>query len=104
MVINTNNDLTAKAGSHSNHKVNSAPAASNRQGEQKSAASHQATTQDDQVQLSFEAQTIKRLETKVQNSEGVDAAKVEDLRQRIASGEYTVNSQNLANTLLSFDN
>ena len=99
MVINTNNDLTAKTSNHSNHKVANTATSADRQGNKQTTVPSR-----DQVDLSQEAQTIKNLEAKAQSSEGVDTAKVEELRQRIASGDYAINSQSIAEKMIGLDN
>lgn len=103
MVIHSS-DLNSNASTHSRLKAGSAPLSANKADTAESATAPKAPTQpSQQVQLSQEAQSIERLETKIQNSEGVDTAKVDLIKQQIADGNYEVNSSNIADKLLSQD-
>lgn len=103
MVIHSNNDITSNANTHSRQKAGSAHLSNNKA--EHSPASDKSTVNHavKDVQLSQEAQTIKRLETKIQSSEGVDTAKVDHIKQQIADGSYEINSQRIADQLLTHD-
>jgi len=101
MVINTSNDITSKATAHSNHKLSStAGSADKKSADNISSSSH---TPREQVQLSQEAQTFKRLESKIFDSKGVDSGKVEALKQQIAEGQYNIDNDRIAEKLLQQD-
>ena len=98
MVINTNHDINAKTNSQTSQKVKTDVSAS-------PAVRQEQAAQDskDQVQLSPQAQSIKSVEASIQASEGVDNAKVADIKARIESGEYTINSDSIASKMLQYD-
>ena len=102
MVIQPNTDLSnasqarQKAASSSNAAPS--PSSSTQGGERNSSASTEKN-----VQLSSQAQTIERLEAKILSSEGVDSAKVEDIKQQLADGSYQIDSGSIADKLLTQD-
>lgn len=53
-------------------------------------------TTEDRVQLSAEAQTLKRLQDTVADLPAFDEAKVESIREAIAEGRYHVDPERLA--------
>lgn len=53
------------------------------------------------VELSSQAHTLAKLEKSIGLSTGVDTEKVSQFKAAIASGEYTVNSDSLADRLLN---
>lgn len=55
----------------------------------------------DSVSLSSQAQAIGRLEQAVNQSQGVDEAKVEAIKQALADGSYQPNSSAIADKMLS---
>ncbi len=101
MVIHSS-DLTSSLNAHTRQKAGAAAASKPEASSADSAtkANPQATQQ---VQLSQQAQTIKQLETSIQQSEGVDAAKVDQIKQQIAAGNYESDSAAIADKLLSHD-
>lgn len=60
-----------------------------------------ASSSTDSVSLSSQAQAIGRLEQAVNQSQGVDEAKVEAIRQALADGSYQSNSNAIAEKMLS---
>lgn len=63
-----------------------------------------ASSSEDSVELSPQAQTLKQLESKIIASADIDRAKVDSIRQAIADGSYTINSDNIADKMLAVDN
>ncbi len=57
----------------------------------------------DSVSFSQKAQTMSQLENRVMQSDDVDMAKVDAIRQSIAEGRYTVDSQSIADKMLAQD-
>lgn len=57
----------------------------------------------DTVSLSPEAQSIAKLETAVANAPSVDSDKVNTVRSALQSGQYTINSEAIADKLLNQD-
>ncbi len=55
------------------------------------------------VQLSSQAQNLKQIEKSLVNLPEVNQAKVDELKQKVQSGEYSVNSKNVAEKLLGFE-
>jgi negative regulator of flagellin synthesis FlgM len=101
MVIPPNNDITSntqarhKAGINATaSKATTAPVADSKP--------HENTTKD--VQLSQEALTIKRLESKIHASDGIDTAKIDLIKQKIADGSYEINGKSIAEKLIMQDN
>lgn len=57
----------------------------------------------DNVSLSSQAQTLGRLEQAVKSSGDVDEAKVAAVRQAIAEGRYSIDSEKIAERMLAQD-
>ncbi|MGH1486198.1 MAG: flagellar biosynthesis anti-sigma factor FlgM [Cellvibrionaceae bacterium] len=57
----------------------------------------------DSVVLSNEAQSLKQLEAKIIDSTDVDTAKVNEIRQAIADGSYSIDADSIAQKILDFD-
>ncbi len=55
----------------------------------------------DQVVLSQEAQTLGRLQAKINSSPEVDLAKVAEIRRAIAEGRFEINPERIAENMLS---
>ncbi|ODS23805.1 flagellar biosynthesis anti-sigma factor FlgM [Candidatus Endobugula sertula] len=98
MVINTSNDITPKTTSQENYTLNTAASSA-----EKPSDKHTPTDSKDQVQLSQEALLFKHLQSKIQESTGIDSSRVEDIQQRIANGSYIINSENIAEKLIQQD-
>ena len=63
------------------------------------------TTGDAGVQLSPEAQKLESIKQSILSAPDVDQAKVEQIRDSIANGEYKINFSNLADKMIdSFGN
>ena len=61
----------------------------------------QTSGAQDNVQLSNMSTQIKALETSIGEASGFDAAKVEAIRQAIGEGHFTINSNAIADKLIS---
>lgn len=64
------------------------------------AASTSAPRQDS-VSLTQTAQNLNNLNKKAANSTGFDQEKVDRLKKAVASGEYKVNAEKLANSIIA---
>lgn len=60
-------------------------------------------SRQDSVSLSPQAQAMGRLESAIHSAPDVDEAKVAEMRQAIAEGRYSVDSQALAGKMLAQD-
>jgi len=69
----------------------------------KSSEKPATTSNADSVSLSAEAQSLGKLEASIAASPDVDTAKVESVRNAIASGEYKVDADAIAEKALSQD-
>ncbi len=65
--------------------------------------SEAATQSGDRVALSATAQSLKALEAAVDASDGIDAAKVDRIRQQIAEGRYHVDAGKLADRMIDLE-
>lgn len=63
----------------------------------------EAPARQDSVSLSREAQTLGRLESRVQSEPEVDEAKVAAVRQALESGRYQIDSESIASRMLEQD-
>jgi negative regulator of flagellin synthesis FlgM len=98
MVIQPNTDLTNA--SQTRHKAAS-NAPTSTAGAPPSDTKSSGSSAEKSVQLSSQAQAIEKLEAKILSSEGVDKAKVEDIKQQIANGSYEMNSGSIADKILA---
>ncbi|MBC53709.1 MAG: flagellar biosynthesis anti-sigma factor FlgM [Gammaproteobacteria bacterium] len=64
---------------------------------------NQATSQTDAVSISSRAADLQSLETSIKQLPDVDASRVSALREQISTGEYSVDSQRLADKMLAFE-
>lgn len=55
------------------------------------------------VELSQQAQDLKKLQDQVAQQDGVDAERVQQLKADIAAGRYQVNAEQVANKLIDFE-
>ncbi|MBU2712709.1 flagellar biosynthesis anti-sigma factor FlgM [Zooshikella harenae] len=55
------------------------------------------------VELSQQAQDLKKLQDQVAQQDGVDSERVQQIKADIAAGRYQVNAEQLANKLLDFE-
>jgi negative regulator of flagellin synthesis FlgM len=58
----------------------------------------------DQVVLSQEAQTLGRLQAKINNAPDVDMDKVAEIRRAIAEGRFEINAERIAENMLNQEN
>lgn len=98
-MINTNNtlDSVSTKGARSKPAAPSAP-------EAKAPATDAAPASkgaSDQVVLSQEAQTLGRLQAKINTSPDVDLEKVAEIRRAIAEGRFEINPERIAENMLN---
>jgi negative regulator of flagellin synthesis FlgM len=98
-MINTNNtlDSVGTKGTRSKPAAPSAP-------EAKTPAPDTAPATkgaSDQVVLSQEAQTLGRLQAKINSSPDVDLEKVAEIRRAIAEGRFEINPERIAENMLN---
>ena len=98
-MINTNNtlDSVSTKGARSKPAAPSAP-------EAKTPAPDAAPASkgaSDQVVLSQEAQTLGRLQAKINSSPDVDLDKVAEIRRAIAEGRFEINPERIAENMLN---
>jgi negative regulator of flagellin synthesis FlgM len=98
MVIQPNTDLTNT--NQTRHKAASNTSTSTTDVPQTDSKSNGAGAEKS-VRLSSQAQAIEKLEAKILSSEGVDKAKVDDIKQQIADGSYEMNTSNIAEKILA---
>lgn len=99
MNFNTNNTLD----SVSTKGARSKPAAANTP-EAKSTGSQAAPANNgagDQVVLSQEAQTLGRVQSKINSSPDVNLEKVAEIRRAIAEGRFEINPERIAENMLN---
>lgn len=99
MVIDPNNIVGAGAGNAGKAKA----AASSRAEAPTKVAEKAPKAAADSVSLSAQAQSMAKLEAALAEAPEVNSAKVEELRQAIASGQYRVQVEALAEKILSED-
>ena len=58
---------------------------------------------DDSVELTDTASKLGQLADEIRAANGVDAQKVEALRERIASGEYQIDASRIADKLIALE-
>lgn len=100
-MINTNNTLDS-VGTKSTRSKPAAPSAP----EAKTPAPDAAPARkgaSDQVVLSQEAQTLGRLQAKINSSPDVDLEKVAEIRRAIAEGRFEINPERIAENMLNQD-
>lgn len=99
MVIDSNNSI--KPGSTSSSASRTA-SANTRQTEAKAGA--ESTTQArEEVVLSKEAQSLGRLEDKINSLPEVNSERVAEIRQAISEGRFQINAQRIAENMLNQD-
>lgn len=57
----------------------------------------------DSVSLTPQAQQLKSLQDKAQQSSGFDSKKVEELKKAISEGKYQIDAEKLAKNIASFE-
>lgn len=102
-----NNSTTA---TDSRSSVRSAPgqaaatAGGSRAGQTNNAQTGASQTGVDAVSISTQAGDLQALEASIRELPEVDSARVNTLREQINAGQYTVDSQRLADKILAFEN
>jgi negative regulator of flagellin synthesis FlgM len=99
MNFNTNNtlDSVGTKGTRSKPAAPSAPEAKTPAPD----AAPAAKGASDQVVLSQEAQTLGRLQAKINSSPDVDLEKVAEIRRAIAEGRFEINPERIAENMLN---
>ncbi|MGL6349784.1 MAG: flagellar biosynthesis anti-sigma factor FlgM [Aeromonas sp.] len=62
-----------------------------------------ATTQQDSVSLTSEAQQLQKMQQNLNTASTGNESKVEQLKRAVASGEYQVNSEAVAKKMLNLE-
>lgn len=102
-----NNSTTA---TDSRSSVRSAPgqaastAGGSRAGQTQNAQTGASQTGVDAVSISTQAGDLQALEASIRELPEVDSVRVNTLREQIDAGQYTVDSQRLADKILAFEN
>jgi negative regulator of flagellin synthesis FlgM len=101
MNFNTNNtlDSVGTKGTRSKPAAPSAPEAKTPAPD----AAPAAKGASDQVVLSQEAQTLGRLQAKINSSPDLDLEKVAEIRRAIAEGRFEINPERIAENMLNQD-
>ena len=101
MNFNTNNtlDTVGTKGARSKPAAPSAPEAKAPTTE----AAPAGKSARDQVVLSQEAQTLGRVQAKINSSPDVDLDKVAEIRRAIAEGRFEINPERIAENMLNQD-
>lgn len=102
MNFNTNNSLDSVSAKGTRSNKPATTAAEAKAAEVKSNAPAPATAKPgEQVMLSEQAQTIGRLQSKIDNAPDVDMEKVAEIRRAIAEGKFEVNPERIAENMLN---
>lgn len=64
---------------------------------------NQGASQTDAVSISSRAADLQSLETSIRQLPDVDASRVNALREQISAGDYSVDSQRVADKMLAFE-
>jgi negative regulator of flagellin synthesis FlgM len=99
MILNTNNSLESinAKGARSKPAI---PLATETKTNSAPAAPATANRAGDQVVLSQEAQTLGRLQSKINSAPDVNLEKVEEIRRAIAEGRFEINPERIAENML----
>jgi len=76
------------------------PSVENRPAQAQTQASQRAETAQSDVSLSQRAAQMKQMETQLAAIPVVDQARVDSIKAAIASGQYTINAENIAAGLI----
>ena len=98
-MINTNNSLDSVSAKSTRSKPTSAAAPEAKAPATPAAASTPKT--GDQVVLSEQAQTIGRLQSKIDSAPDVNLDKVAEIRRAIAEGRFEINPERIAENMLN---
>jgi negative regulator of flagellin synthesis FlgM len=99
MILNTNNSLESVNAKGTRSKP-AAPATAETKAADSKSAPAAAKTASDQVVLSQEAQTLGRLQSKIDSTPDVNLEKVEVIRRAIAEGRFEINPERIAENML----
>jgi len=101
MIIDPNNKLPAA----SSHSTRSKATGVGSPAERKSSSSaEKVESSSDNVQLSPEAQALKRLEAQINASPDIDSGRVAAIKRAIAEGNFEINIERIAERMLQQDN
>nr|WP_324260036.1 flagellar biosynthesis anti-sigma factor FlgM [Cellvibrio fontiphilus] len=102
MILNTNNSLDSVSAKGTRSKPASSSSAEVKSVESKSAqAPSSKSSAGDQVVLSQEAQTLGRLQSKIDSAPDVNLDKVAEIRRAIAEGRFEINADRIAENMLN---
>lgn len=99
-MINTNNSLDSVNAKGARSKPVTTPAADAKTTEAKAPQGSTAKAPSDQVVLSQEAQTLGRLQSKIDSAPDVNLEKVAEIRRAIAEGRFEINPERIAENML----
>ncbi len=100
MILNTNNSLDSVSAKGTRSKPAASPSADAKAAETKATAAPAGKSAGDQVVLSQEAQTLGRLQSKIESSPDVNLEKVAEIRRAIAEGRFEINADRIAENML----
>lgn len=100
MILNTNNSLDSVNAKGARSKPAASPAAEPKGVDTKTTQTSATKTAGDQVVLSPEAQTIGRLQSKIDSAPDVNLEKVAEIRRAIAEGRFEINPERIAENML----
>lgn len=100
MILNTNNTLESVNAKGARSKPAASPTTENKPAGSTSAPPTAVKTVSDQVVLSQEAQTLGRLQSRINNTPDVNFEKVEEIRRAIAEGRFEINPERIAENML----
>lgn len=101
MILNTNNSLDSVSAKGTRSKPASSPSAEVKSAESKSPPAPSSKSAGDQVVLSQEAQTLGRLQSKIDSAPDVNLDKVAEIRRAIAEGRFEINADRIAENMLN---
>ena len=94
-----NNGINSNSSTNTSASSKKAPEAANKEG----LGSQSAAPSKDSVELSREAQALKRLESQILSSPDVDFGRVASIRQAISEGSYQIDAEAIALKMLDSD-
>ncbi|HEX7764835.1 MAG TPA: flagellar biosynthesis anti-sigma factor FlgM [Cellvibrio sp.] len=99
MILNTNNSLDSVNAKGARSKP-AAPATTDAKTTETKSSPPAAQAAIDQVVLSQEAQTLGRLQSKINSAPNVNLEKVAEIRRAIAEGRFEINPERIAENML----
>ncbi len=99
MILNTNNSLDSVNAKGTRSKPAAPTAAETKTVDAKPAAPASQSASD-QVVLSQEAQTLGRLQSKINSAPDANLEKVAEIRRAIAEGRFEINPERIAENML----